>query len=372
MSVRRLFCLDWLRVSVVLLIIPHHVALTYSHVGKGYVYTEKPVDFIFYLIQSDFLNLWFMSLLFFVSGFSIFYSLKKRDIKSFLKERVKKLLLPTAFVLFILGPLSAWFVQVEHYRSSLDFIGFYRVYLSDISGYLGWAHMWFCVYLFSFTLVLLPLFHYLLTHKHIIEKVNEYLIEGYNLFIPMVVLLILESSLRPFFPGYQNLIGDWANFCTYLVFVICGFFFAQSVNLRNKLRFLHKKFLILAILSTLLYITANRFLNVDMGVLIYVKYALKGIASYSIVITLFNFSWNNFNYGSKLLNYLSTSSFGLYVFHYFLVTFFNTIFIDVDIFHVLKYWIVIFLTYLSYFTIFTVVDRLRSIYVKRRFIYSFK
>lgn len=372
MSNRRLFCLDWLRVSVVLLVIPHHVALTYSHVGKGYIYTEKPVNFIYYLIQSDFLNLWFMSLLFFVSGFSIFYSLKKRDIKSFLLERVKKLLLPTIFVLLLLGPLSAWYVQIVHLGNRIQFIGFYSEYLSSISEYLGWAQMWYCVYLFTFTLVLLPLFHYLLKYKSIVDRVNEFLIEGYNLFIPMVLLIILELGLRPYFPGFQNLIGDWANFITYMVFVICGFLFSQSVNLRNKLRYFNKQFLMLATVSTLLYIVANRFLHLDSSSIRYIKFALRGIASYSIVISLFNFSWNHFNYSNRLLNFLSRSSFGLYIFHYLIITIFNTIFIPMDVSHVIKYWGVIFLTYLTYFTSYSVVDRLRFIYVKKRSVYSFK
>lgn len=351
----RKYYFDWLRVLVVLLIIPHHVAVTYSHIGKGYVYTEEPINSLYYFIQSDFLNLWFMIILFFISGISAYYSISKRDYKGFIKERIKKLVIPVLFYLLILGPLTAFYVQTNYYNIDLALNEFYLDYLNNIQVYLGWAQMWYCVYLFTFSIITLPLLKYLLKNRKIVDSFNDHLMKKYNLFLPMVFIILVEVLLRPYFPGYQNLINDWANFIVYLSFFILGFFVSQSINIFNKIRYLFKYFITISIISTILYIFIH-YNNLDqIWENKFILPILKGFAEYSWVMVLITISKNYLNFNNKILKELSKSSFGLYIFHYSILTIINAHLLPITMNHFFKFLISILLTYLIYFIFYKLI-----------------
>lgn len=349
MSNIRKYFLDWLRVLVVLLIIPHHVALTYSHIGKGYVYTSIKVDSLYYFIQSDFLNLWFMILLFFISGVSAFYSISKRSIKGFIKERVKKLLIPVLFYTYLLGPLTAFYAQTNLFSLNLSFLEFYPLYLKNIQEYLGWAQMWFCAYLFTYSIITIPFFIYMLNRQKIIDKVSNFLLKKYNLFIPMLLIVATEALLRPIYPGYQNLINDWANFCVYLAFFVLGFFVAGKSALFDKIQSLFSPFMILSLLSTISYIVINYYNFSLMGIEKIILSILKGVAEYSWVMVFIAVSKRFLSFNNKWLMELSKSSFGLYIFHFAFITIFNIALIPIDINHYFKFIISIVLTYAAYY-----------------------
>lgn len=355
MADSRKYYFDWLRVFVVLLIVPHHVAVTYSHIGKGYVYTKEPISSLYYFIQSDFLNLWFMIILFFISGISAYYSILKRDYKGFIKERIKKLLIPVIFYILILGPLTAFYVERFYKGEVITLKEFYLVYLNNIQMYLGWAQMWYCIYLFTFSIISLPLLKYLLKNKKIVDNFNNFLIKRYNLFLPLVFIMLVEVIFRPYFPGYQNLINDWANFIVYLTFFLLGFCISQSINIFNKIRYLFRYFLIISILSTILYI----FIHYNILQLNYSnKYILpilKGCAEYSWVMVLITISKKYLNFNNKILKGLSKSSFGLYIFHYSILTIINVHLLPITINHYLKFVLSIILTYFIYYILYKLV-----------------
>ena len=55
--IKRVYYLDWIRVSIVLILIPFHAAVTFSHIGNGYVYTSEPINSWLYIFISDYFNL---------------------------------------------------------------------------------------------------------------------------------------------------------------------------------------------------------------------------------------------------------------------------------------------------------------------------
>lgn len=347
----RKYYMDWLRIIVVLLIIPHHVALTFSHVGKGYIYTQEPVNSIYYLVQSDFLNLWFMRLLFFISGVSAYFALQKRTNVEFIKERVNKLFIPVLFVLFILGPSTAFFVLKRSSSFAGSLIAFYPIYLDNISEYLGWAHMWFCIYLFVFSLLTVKLLSYLKKKAQVVDKVNRFLSSGNNILLPITIIVVIEMSLRPHYPGFQNLINDWANFLVYLSFFLFGYIMGQSNRLLLKISEKIKLFLSLSLLSSVAYMYFNNStysLADNMYVVEVLLAALRGFAAYSWVMFFIGLGQRFFNKKSILLGKLSRTSFGLYVFHYTILTVINSFLLKTSLNHYFIFLLSIFLTYIVY------------------------
>ena len=51
----RLYYIDWLRIIIVALLIPHHIAITFSHLGDAYVYLPIKDNSIYFFFNLLFL-----------------------------------------------------------------------------------------------------------------------------------------------------------------------------------------------------------------------------------------------------------------------------------------------------------------------------
>lgn len=98
--------LDNLRYSIVLLVIVYHVFYLFNSVG---VITNVDIpgipalDVVLYLLYP-----WFMVTLFLISGICARYSLEKQTIRQFLKSKVRRQLIPSIAVIFLIGWTSGW------------------------------------------------------------------------------------------------------------------------------------------------------------------------------------------------------------------------------------------------------------------------
>jgi glucans biosynthesis protein C len=106
----RLFYIDHLRVTLVILVLLHHVAAVYGAAVPFY-YVEPPftdakafqILLVFMLANQGF----FMGVLFFLAGYVTPGSFDRKGPVSFLKERVFRLGIPLILFLFVLNPVSS-------------------------------------------------------------------------------------------------------------------------------------------------------------------------------------------------------------------------------------------------------------------------
>ena len=117
-----------------------------------------------------------MRMLFFISGISTYWGLKKRGVKQFLRERIRRLIIPVLFCIVTIGPLSGYILAKSRYGFEGNFYQFYPHFFSEVKKYLFWGHMWFCVYLYIFSLAGLPCFLFLLKNVKFLKKINEFLL----------------------------------------------------------------------------------------------------------------------------------------------------------------------------------------------------
>ena len=98
--------LDNLRHSIVLLVVIYHVFYLFNSVG---VITNVDIpgipalDGVLYVLYP-----WFMMTLFVISGICARYSLQKQTNKAFLKSKVRRQLIPSIAIIFIIGWTSGW------------------------------------------------------------------------------------------------------------------------------------------------------------------------------------------------------------------------------------------------------------------------
>lgn len=329
-----MYYLDWIRVFIVLILIPFHCSVSFSHIGKAYVYTNEPVNSFLYILISDFFNLWFMRTLFFISGIAAYLSLKSK--RRFLMSKIKRLFIPVMFTLLVIGPLSGYFIHLKEGTNTVSFLKYYPSFFTEPTKYLFWGHMWYCVYLFAFSLILLPVLSLLKKQAKVINYVNKKLSRGGFIFLPSIIIILSEFLLRPHFPGYQKLIGDWANVCVYTSFFILGFIIGDNKSVYKNITGKYIIFLAIALISTTLFIYIKRgeslseyknFINI-----------IWGLSAYSWTMAVIGIGQKFLNFKSQLLEYLSKTSFSFYLFHYLIVTVFNWIFLKINMHHIFK-WI---------------------------------
>lgn len=229
--------IDHLRNAAVLLLIVFHTARLFDaedwHIKDAGRYLAADL-----VVRG--LNLMSMPLLFLLAGASIAFAMRTRSLGGFAKERVTRLLVPlvAGCVLFVMPQ-----VWVERHAlgapgrySPMDFDGSLLSFAPHFfdccypQANFSWHHLWFLAYLFSYSLVLLPL--WALARRPAVELALTSAAARVNsvprLLLLGVPLLAIERMLRPGFPSTHALAGDWANHAHFALLVVAGWWLARS------------------------------------------------------------------------------------------------------------------------------------------------
>ena len=346
MGKERLYYIDWLRVLVVLSLISYHSALTYT--GLGDIYIRTPLHnagVLPFLLITVPLRGFFMTLLFFVSGIAAYYSFKYRGKNQFIRERIRKIFVPLILGTLILCPVQAYFKALYNGFSG-SLVKFIPEFFSyKIIDYLGYAHLWFLLYLFVFSLLCLPLFSKWSGYKSDLKRVSLFLCKRNNIYLPILFIIAAEMLLRPRFPGPQTLIGDWANDIVYFSMFVFGFVFASDIKIQDRVNRLANISKIILCVLIVVYIMIEYLLatgspehrNLEMF-----SDVSKGLYECSAIIFLLCQAKKFLNRKSPVLSYLNKASFTVYMIHFVPVSMFTYLFAGVDMNVYLKYFLVVF------------------------------
>lgn len=362
---KRLYYIDWLRVLVVLTLIPFHASLTYLR--YGIVYIKEPVSGLaslpFLIIEVP-LGDFFMTLMFFVSGVASYYSFNKRGTGLYIGERAQKLALPFGLGYLLLCPVTSY-IQALYEGFQGGFISFLpRFYWYDTFHYHGYGHLWFLFYLFVFSLICVPLFRWWQRDESRIERISAFLSQRNRLLLPFGFIVLLEVCLRPFFhSGAYIIVGDWANVAVYLSLFIFGYVYAADSRVQEKV----KEYFKLSIVFGLLGLAALYYVNIhsqmfwsDAAYLTPLWVLAKGVYECAGIIFLLNFGRLYLNRKGRALGYLNRGSFTIYIFHFLPVNFFTWLFIRLHMPIFFKYLLVVVLSYLTVFCICELWRRVKS------------
>jgi glucan biosynthesis protein C len=146
--------IDNLRILLVVLVILHHLAVTYGGEGSWYYY-EGQADTITATVLTLFVvvnQAFFMGFYFAIAAYFVPRSLERRESKQFLKGRFLRLGVPLAFQLLVMGPLLNYglAVNVRGFDGSLwTYIGDYGKHYRGLDT----GPLWFVEALLIFSIV---------------------------------------------------------------------------------------------------------------------------------------------------------------------------------------------------------------------------
>ncbi len=324
--------IDWLRVTAVYLLFVFHVGKVFD---PAPFYHIRNADLSFgMLVLCGFIGLWHMPLFFLLAGWSAAASLRTRGARPFVGERVRKLLIPLIAGSVLLGPP----IKYLELRSGLDasyaglrvadslqrglrplipnglpvappfddgFFAFLPTFFTRVDRF-TWAHLWFLAYLFTFTLLYLPVFRWLLRRREPLAVTRPILV-----YLPIVPLAIVQLTLRPRWPGLQNLYDDWANFAYYSIYLVAGFLLACEPGLERIVEREWKRSLVVGLGAMGVLLSAVLGLITAPAVLL----VGSAVAGWCFVIALVGAARRYLTTSSTPLRYLSESAFPVYVLH---------------------------------------------------------
>lgn len=156
--------IDNLRNATILLLFPVHTFMIWNDFGsRFYIWAGENKIFSTLIVL---VNPWFMPIFFVLAGMSARYALGRRTTSEFVKQRVKKLLIPFISGLLFLVPFQTFYARkyFDHYEGALpDHWKYFFTNVTDFSGYDGAftpGHLWFILFLFLISLFALLIFRF--------------------------------------------------------------------------------------------------------------------------------------------------------------------------------------------------------------------
>lgn len=291
--------IDWLRIFAVYLLFIYHTAKIFD--ATPFMHLKNNPGSAAMGVFTWSIKLWHMPLFFLLAGWAISGSLQKRGAAGFAKERVLRLLIPFVAGCMLLCPIMV-FTELRAKGEPIVFLEFLPRFYTSMH-YFSWSHLWFLIYLMTFTLIYFPLFCLLQ------KKTGGARCSTLFVYLPVIPLAIIQMTLRERWPGFQNLYDDWANFLYFSSFVIIGYMLAKFPVLERRV---HRQWPI-----TLTIGLAAVFLSgtINIGTWSKAGWTVTAFAGYFTVIGLLGFARAFLSFNNNCLPYLRESAYPVYIIH---------------------------------------------------------
>jgi surface polysaccharide O-acyltransferase-like enzyme len=229
--------LDWLRVAAFGLLIVYHAGMAWS----GWSWHITSPDSLDALREAmRFLNRWRMPLIFLVSGAAVMLALGDRTPGAFVRDRLKRLLLPLAFGMVVIVPPQVYLERLYRGQFTGSFLQWLPHAFDGVypQGNLSWHHLWFLAYVLVLTLVLLPVFLWArsASGKAAVAQAGR-IAARFGLQWLMVLPLAASTLwLVPISWNVNGLVGDWHGLVSYGALLLYGAFLFGSSDLLGALQ----------------------------------------------------------------------------------------------------------------------------------------
>ncbi len=373
---KRYYYVDWLRVLAVLALFPFHAGQIYNSEAAFYVKDQVSNPFIMGI--NAFIYLWHMPLFMFLAGIGSSYALQFRSGATYLIERFRRLVFPLIFgILVLIPPLTylrmfgdpdrVWPEGFAHNAVpgfAMSYFEYYPDFFNGIypNGNLDWGHLWFLAYLFTISLISLPIFLYLHSEKGrwVLESLKKVASAPYGIFLLSIPIAVFELLLRRAYPNMQNLISDWANFLLFSTVFIYGFIMASDDKFgeateRHWKVMLTSGVLIAVIMSVVFAARIQTGLSEDTYYI--VEMLFRGISIWFCLIGFLGFGMRFLNRGGKFIQYATEAALPIYIIHLPIIGAIGFYLVKFDLPIAIKYFLILILSLISSILLYEVVVR---------------
>jgi peptidoglycan/LPS O-acetylase OafA/YrhL len=239
-TVQRRFDLDWLRVLAILSVFLYH-STRFFNTGDWHV--KNGVTFLWVEALERFMEIWMMPFIFLISGASIFYAMEKGGAARFFKDKLLRLLVPLAVVVFTHASLQVYLERFSHGQFSGSYFAFLPHYFEgvymDVGGAGNFAfagmHMWYVMILFLYCLIFYPLFRWWKgSGRRVLNRLGSMLAFPWTMWLALALpLLLLHIWVTD--TDWEFGSGGWP-FLYYIFFLLYGFVIVSHERLQASIQ----------------------------------------------------------------------------------------------------------------------------------------
>jgi len=298
MDTGRKYYLDNIRSIIVIIVMIYHAAYIFNGVGVlggfsnsvGHPLTDGFITLI---------NPWFMVLLFCIAGIAARYSVDKRGIGLFIRERTNKLLVPSTLGLLVIHWITGYFnIKIG---MGLETIPAFLIY--PIAALSGTGQLWFAqlLYVYSLSCAFLAKFNGSKFDK-LCEKSSSIAI----LLLGFIIWGAAQILNMPIISVYR--VGIY-----YVAFLI-GYFVLYHDLVMAKIEKMLPLLLSLAICSAVIYMVMYCGENYASDKVL--KAFVTNLYVWISVLAILGVGRKLLNFSNAFFEYMRKNSFGMYVLHY--------------------------------------------------------
>ena len=279
------------------------------------------------MIVTIFTVQWMMPLFFILSGIGIYHALAHQRWPQYLVSRVKRLLVPLLFGIFvIIAPLQVYLERITHHQFEGSFWSFYPHYFEGwfgLGGNFAWmgVHLWYLEFLFVFSIVTLPLFLYLQSPsgKRIVATLARFLGRPWTIFLPALPIAVAEfiAALPPVHDSIfgSEGFGGWSTL-PYLILLIIGYILAADGGPTRAMERHRVPALLTGIISFALGYLAYK--GTEQWPLLpreLLMSLLRGILCWSWLVAICGFASHHLRFSNRFLKYANEAVLPFYILH---------------------------------------------------------
>jgi peptidoglycan/LPS O-acetylase OafA/YrhL len=295
--------IDWLRVLAVLLLFYVHPARIFYVWDPWYVKNDQLSLTLSRL--AVFINHWHMPLFFVLAGAATWFSLRRRSGGQYAKERFKRLLVPFIFGLLVIVPPQIYISLHNRPGYTESYLRFYpRFFDPAYTGGFDMGHLWFILYLFVFSLVVLPLFLYLNRDPggRLIKRLAGFFSQPGMIFLPVVLLIVTDYVLLHFYP----------NPVYFITFFIYGYIMMADARFEEAI-VRHKT--IALILGLVLFVVWLSLVSLGVIHPDWLQPIPRSFITWFCLIALLGYGKQFLNFTNRFLQYFGEAAYPVYILH---------------------------------------------------------
>ncbi len=295
--------LDNIRWITVIIVIIYHIIYMFNCSG---VFNNFPIESDYPILDSFcvFVYPWFMCLLFIVSGISSRLALSKRTTKEFIRDRRKRILLPSICGIFIYGWIATYITNqfTDTFDGNGDNIPAIAKYI--IYALFGIGPLWFAHVVFVGSLLLI------IVKK--IDKDDKFWNKCGN--TGYIVLLLLTAAVWGSSFILNAPLIEVYRFGIYLFMFFLGYFVFSHDEVIEKLKKIAVPLGIAALAAGIGYTVF--YYGKDYTQKAILKGAFTNIYLWLMCLAVLGISARFLNFNNKFTSYMNKNNFAFYVLHY--------------------------------------------------------
>ena len=226
----RLYYLDWLRNILIFGVFLYHVLKPFDPLMPWHIDNAEKSDVVMGILLT--INPWGIPLFFLVAGAGSWFALHRRSNRQYARERVNRLLIPFVVGVILLTPFQRYLEALHSEAMHGSFLRFIPEWLTETASdnwftpliFSNWGlHLWFLGFLFTFSLLALPVFNWLKrdTGDAFISWLAR-LVEKRGTIILFVIPLALARVVVQRFDPLPAEHG-WLDFVYFFLFFVSGY-----------------------------------------------------------------------------------------------------------------------------------------------------